>query len=70
MQQLYAKIKKSSKYFAQNATAKSMGEFPFPVTVDADTSDAYCVLGGPGGQYRMSDVSFYVKNGSNELRLA
>lgn len=64
--QLYAKIKKSSKYFNQNRLAEMHGEFPFPVTIDPDkcydrAGDDYPVQGGPGGQYRFADVNLFIK---------
>ncbi|MEA2115077.1 MAG: hypothetical protein U9P36_06810 [Thermodesulfobacteriota bacterium] len=70
MQQLYAKIKKSSKYFHQNEMARKNGEFPFAVEIsNFDDPDLYFVQGGPGGQYRLTDVNLFVKNGSNEIRI-
>ena len=52
--QLYAKIKKTSRYFSQNKTAEMHGELPFPVSIDPDkcydrAGDDYAVQGGPGG---------------------
>ena len=50
MQQLYAKIKRNSKYYGQNQMAKMDGEFPFPVTItNVNDPDCYFVQGGPGG---------------------
>ena len=63
MTQLYAKIKKSSKYFDQNAAAIKNGEFPFRVSIKPDCG-GYHLIGGPGGTYRMSDVNLFVKVGS------
>lgn len=59
MQQLYAEIKKSSKYASQAALAKSQGEYPFKVRIEGYT-DGYVVQGGPGGQYRLEDVHLFV----------
>lgn len=53
-QQLYAKIKRSSKYYGQT----NPGEL-FPVYVVAGAGD-YHVQGGPGSQYRLKDVNLYV----------
>ena len=69
MQQIYAKVKKSSKYYGQNEWAKQSGEFPFPVTIDVRTCDSYRVRGGPGGQYRMEDVNLFVVADGKELRI-
>jgi hypothetical protein len=54
MQQLYAKIKKSSKYDGQGDGK------PFPVTIDGRGYDDYLIQGGPGGCYRLGDVNLYV----------
>ncbi|MCF3643334.1 hypothetical protein LXM94_25610 [Rhizobium sp. TRM95111] len=59
--QLYAKIKKSSKYYYQNELAKKQGQCPFPVEValDYDSGTGYVIKGGPGGQYEVRDVNLY-----------
>ncbi len=70
MQQIYAKIKKSSKYYYQNKTAIENGMgFPFKVHIHISTD--YPVWGGPGSYYRLSDVNLYVidKKG-NELKIS
>ncbi len=71
MQQLYAKIKRSSKYHHQNEHAKSSGHgLPFKVHVLPHPSD-YCVQGGPGGQYRLSDVNLFIKDeNGKEMRIS
>ena len=54
--QLYAKIKRTSKYYGQT----SPGEL-FPVVIDADEAKwEYIVIGGPGGRYRLSDVNLFI----------
>lgn len=68
-QQLFAEIKKTSKYAHQATWAKNQGEYPFPVRVVV-TPDEYCVSGGPGGQYRLSDLNLYVMNDGKKRRLA
>lgn len=71
-QQLYAKIKRSSKYYSQNDLAKAnawWGGFPFKVIVDPAYGE-YCVQGGPGGQYRLRDVNLYVIEDGRELRIS
>lgn len=71
--QLYATIKKSSKYYEQNSLAQRdatiFGGFPFPISINPDDlgeRDNYCVKGGPGGQYRLIDVHLYVKRSDGE----
>jgi hypothetical protein len=67
--QLYAKIKKSSKYYSQNIAAKNdekMG-FPFPVTI---TNQHYMYLGGPGDRYRKEDLNIFVKLGEEFVRIS
>lgn len=72
-QQIYAKIKRSSKYYNQNewaaAEPKRWGGFPFKVRVDPAYGE-YCIQGGPGGQYRMADVNLYVVEDGRELRIS
>lgn len=68
MQQIYAKIKRSSKYYYQNQIAKRDGYFPFPVKISS-TSDDYKVNGGPGGAYRLSDVNLYIVDDEAEVRI-
>lgn len=68
MPELYAKIKKNSKYYNQNGFAKADGEFPFPVAI-RKSGDGYVVKGGPGGQYRLADVNLFVKEGGSEIRI-
>ena len=65
-QQLYAKIKKSSKYAGQIALAKRDGAYPFPVMIQ---DFEYSVKGGPGGQYRLADVSLFVKVGKKFIKI-
>ena len=70
MQQLYAKIKKNSKYFGQNQMAKMEDNFPSPVTITGvHDPERYFVKGGPGGQYRLSDVNLFVKAKGVEIRI-
>ncbi len=60
MQQLYAEIKRSSKYAHQVHWAKNQGESPFKVHIEDHHGDGYAVHGGPGGQYRLEDVNLFV----------
>jgi hypothetical protein len=64
-QQLYAKIKRSSKYYRQTAPGTL-----FEVFVEAGTPAAYLVQGGPGGQYRLSDVNLFVVQDGREVRIS
>ena len=72
-QQLYAKIKRGSKYCYQNdlaiADPKRWGGFPFPVFLEAGDPAGYVVHGGPGGQYRLSDVNLYIIEGGRVLKI-
>jgi len=63
-QQLYAKIKRTSKYYGQ-------GEIDglFEVFIDPRIRDEYKVQGGPGGQYRLSDITLWVKAGNAALKI-
>jgi len=70
MQQIYAKIKKSSKYYGQNQMAKQEGVFPFPVTIThGNDPDFYFVQGDPGGSYRLADVNLFVKDNDIDIRI-
>ena len=64
-QQLYAKIKRSSKYYGQG----KVGDF-FEVYVEAGEPTSYLVQGGPGGQYKLSDVNLYIVDGGREVRIS
>ena len=68
MQQLYAKIKKSSKYAHQASMAIRNGDYPFPVEI-VHATDGYVVKGGPGGQYRLKDVSLHVMAGYTHIKI-
>ena len=63
-QQIYAKIKKSSKYYGQGDGGL------FEVFVEAGNREAYVVQGGPGGQYRLTDVNLYIVEDGSELRIS
>ena len=72
-QQLYAKIKKSSKYYDQNNIAKrdaSWGGFPFQVRIVPNDPMGGPVKGGPGGQYRLSDVNLFIVENGHEVRIS
>lgn len=65
-QQLYAKIKRTSKYYGQGEKGAL-----FEVFVEAGNPAAYLVQGGPGGQYRLADVNLYVKgDDGRELKIS
>lgn len=63
-QQLYAKIKRSSKYYSQGDGA------PFEVLIVPGDPCGYVVMGGPGGQYRLSDVNLFVIENGQRLKIA
>ncbi len=64
-QQLYAKIKRSSKYYGQGEKGAL-----FEVFVEAGYPEAYLVQGGPGGQYRLADVNLYIVDEGREVRIS
>lgn len=69
-QQIYAKIKRSSKYYGQTEPNQ-----PFPVHIVAKTNEShdgsdYIVKGGPGGQYRLADVSLFIIQSGHEQRIS
>ena len=65
-QQLYAKIKRTSKYYGQGQPGGL-----FPVYVEAlDYAEGYAVQGGPGGQYRLKDVNLFIVDDGREMRIA
>ena len=64
-QQLYAKIKRTSKYYGQGDKGAL-----FEVFVEAGNPAAYLVRGGPGGQYRLGDVNLYIVEDGREVRIS
>jgi hypothetical protein len=68
MTQLYAKIKKTSRYAKQAAYALDKGKYPFKVRVNPNDAD-YMYEGGPGGRYRKQDLTLYVEHGGKMVRL-
>lgn len=69
-QQIFAKIKKSSKYYAQQPMSSAAKPVAFEVFLDAQTLGAYVVHGRPG-QYRLVDVNlFVVCESGRELKIA
>lgn len=68
--QLFAEIKKSSKYAHQADWCRNgTYGYPFRVSVAADGTSDYIVHGGPGGCYRLSDVNLYVMADGKKLRI-
>lgn len=69
-QQLFAEIKKSSKYASQAELCRTNGYgYPFKVRIVHDGGGDYCVKGGVGGQYRLADVNLYVIEGGKKVRV-
>lgn len=65
-QQLYAKIKRSSKYYGQAGRNEI-----FPVYIVGGPGwGEYIVQGGPGGQYRLHDVNLFVIHDGFQQRIA
>ena len=60
MQQIYAKIKRNSKYFYQNEMAKRDCKLSFQVAVKDVGRDGYCIMGGPGKYYRLANLNLFV----------
>ena len=68
-QQLYAEIKKSSKYAHQAEMCRTHPcGYPFKIQIGSDPG-GYEVVGGVGGQYRISDVNLYVLQDGEKIRL-
>lgn len=42
----------------------------FKVFVEVGNPETYLVQGGPGGQYRLSDVNLYIVQDGREMRIA
>lgn len=64
-QQIYAVIKRSSKYYGQGDKGKL-----FAVSIESGHPQAYIVRGGPGGRYRLADVNLYIKDEDGEVRIS
>jgi len=58
MTEFYARIHPASSYYADQDTGE-----PFRVTLKPEPTDGFYWLGGPGGQYRHSDLQLFVKCG-------
>lgn len=66
-QQIYARIKRTSKYNYQNPPDGSA----FPVHINASTNWEYCVEADSAGtNYRLKDVELYVVADGKELRIS
>jgi hypothetical protein len=63
--QLFAVIKRTSKYFGQTEPGER-----FPVFISPKRGSDYPVQGGPGGQYRLADVQLWVVEDGKALRIA
>lgn len=69
MQQLYAEIKKTSKYAHQAEACRIHGYgHPFKVSIAPDVG-GYVVKGGFGGQYRLEDVNLFVIEDGKKIRV-
>lgn len=67
-QQLYAEIKRTSKYAHQIQWQRQKGDYPFRVRIVPDSGD-YVVAGGIGGRFRLIDVNIYVIEGDQRIRI-
>lgn len=64
-QQIYAQIKRTSKYYGQTEPRAL-----FAVHIAPQGHWEYIVRGGPGGGYRLSDVNLYVVEDGHEIRIS
>lgn len=72
-QQLYAKVKESSKYYGQNTIAQNDPErwgWPFAVRIVGSNHQGCLVQGGPGGQYPLGDVDLFVVEDGCEIQIS
>lgn len=72
-QQLYAKVKESSKDYGQNAIAQNDPErwgWPFAVRIVGSNHRGCLVQGGPGGQYPLGDVDLFVVEDGCEIQIS
>lgn len=68
--QLFAEIKKSSKYADQVDWCRSGPcGYPFRVRIEVDSLDDYIVKGGVGGRYRLSDVNLYQVHDGRKIKV-
>lgn len=65
---LVAEINNSSKYFGQSNFRHRVGA-RFPVVVIDDSPCDYVLRGGPGGRYRLVDVTLFAVVGSTHVKL-
>tara|TARA_R110002167_G_scaffold204404_9_gene408573 strand:- start:50844 stop:51716 length:873 start_codon:yes stop_codon:yes gene_type:complete len=63
---LYAAIRSGSDLVDQNLAAIDKSEYPFPVTI-IDAGGQYQFQGGPGGQYRATDLDLYTRVSGGKL---
>lgn len=63
--QLYAEIRRTSEYAHQ----AGKGEL-FPVHLAEGPASEHIVIGGPGGQYRLSDVHLYIKHSGKATKIS
>lgn len=63
-QELYASVRKGTKYYVSQSTDK-----PWPVRDVRYDDDVPTVYGGPGGNYRLGDVDFYLLLSGRFVRL-
>lgn len=66
-QNLYAEIKKTSRYAYQRDWAG--WPTPFPVQIVPGAAEGFVVKGGVGGQYRLEDVQLFVIDGEKKVRI-
>lgn len=65
MQQLFARIKRSSKYYGQTERGAL-----FEVYIRPGDPAQYLVQGGPGGQYRLADVNLFILADGQHVKIS
>lgn len=68
MTQLYATVKKRSRYYRQNEF-EGRKPVPFPVQLAFESDPNWPVKGGLGGQYTLWDVDLWVQRHGGFMRI-
>lgn len=62
---LYATVRKGTKYYFEHQSTRE----PWPVVEIEDRHGVPTVIGGPGGNYRLGDVDFFVRLSGKWVKL-
>lgn len=68
MRKIFATIRKSSKYFAQQEIGKEGFPIAFPAKIDLEKDSVYCVFGNRN-QYRLCDVNLWTEAADGEIKI-